>query len=109
MAVYKDMGSLNYSHIPVIINPASGPDRPVLSILNAVFQKAGVAWDIFVTKKAGDARGFAQQLVEAGEAIVAVYGGDGTIKEAAQSLARSQTHLAIFPGGTGNAESRRSC
>jgi diacylglycerol kinase (ATP) len=99
----KDMSSLHYSHIPVIINPASGPDRPVLSLLNAVFQEAGLAWDVFVTKKAGDARRFAQQLVDAGEAVVAVYGGDGTIKEAAHSLARSQTQLAIFPGGTGNA------
>jgi YegS/Rv2252/BmrU family lipid kinase len=41
--------------------------------------------------------------VAAGAPLVAVYGGDGTVKEVAQSLARTATHLAIFPGGTGNA------
>ncbi len=97
------MPPLRYPYVPVIVNPASGPDRPVLSVLNAVFSQAGVDWDVYLTKRAGDAREKARQLVEAGAPPVAVYGGDGTVKEAAQSLARTSTHLAIFPGGTGNA------
>ena len=97
------MPPLRYPYVPVIINPASGPDRPVLSLLNAAFSQAGVDWDVYITKRAGDAREKARQLVEAGAPLVAVYGGDGTVKEVAQSLARTSTHLAIFPGGTGNA------
>ena len=97
------MPPLRYPYVPVIINPASGPDRPVLSVLNAVFGKAGVDWDVYITKRAGDARQRARQLMEAGAPLVAVYGGDGTVKEVAQSLARTSVHLAIFPGGTGNA------
>ena len=99
------MPALHYAHVPVIINPASGPDRPVLSHLNTAFHKADTAWDIYVTKKAGDAGRFARQLAEAGEAVVAVYGGDGTVKEVARSLAGHSPapDLAIFPGGTGNA------
>ena len=38
-----------YLHLPVILNPASGPDRPVLKILNTVFRAAGVDWDIYLT------------------------------------------------------------
>jgi diacylglycerol kinase (ATP) len=97
------MPPLRYPHVPVIINPASGPDRPVLSQLSTVFNQAGVDWDVYLTKRAGDAREQARQLVAAGAPLVAVYGGDGTVKEVAQSLARTATHLAIFPGGTGNA------
>jgi diacylglycerol kinase (ATP) len=97
------MPALRYAHVPVIINPASGPDRPVLSLLNAVFGRAGVDWEVYVTQRAGDARARARQWVEGGAPVVAVYGGDGTVKEVAQSLAGTPTHLAIFPGGTGNA------
>jgi diacylglycerol kinase (ATP) len=97
------MPPLLYPYVPVIINPASGPDRPVLSLLNAAFGQAKVDWDVYITKRAGDAREKARQLVEAGAPLVAVYGGDGTVKEVAQSLALTSTHLAIFPGGTGNA------
>ena len=35
--------------------------------------------------------------------MVAVYGGDGTVSEAASGLVGSNVPLAIFPGGTGNA------
>ncbi len=97
------MPTLPYAHVPIIVNPASGMDRPVLRPLNAVFHKAGVDWDLYVTKKAGDAERYARQLVAAGEAVVAVYGGDGTVKEVARALAGSRAHLAILPGGTGNA------
>jgi diacylglycerol kinase (ATP) len=97
------MPGLHYAHIPVIINPASGPDRPVLSLLNTAFQKGEADWEVYVTLRAGDAERFARQLAQAGAAVVAVYGGDGTVKEVARALAGSGTHLVILPGGTGNA------
>jgi YegS/Rv2252/BmrU family lipid kinase len=94
-----------YKHIHVIINPAAGADKPVLSILNTAFQPGGIDWDVFVTKKAGDARRLAQQAVAAGVDAVAAYGGDGTVMEVISGLIGSQTPLAILPGGTGNGAS----
>jgi diacylglycerol kinase (ATP) len=97
------MSSLHYPRIPVIINPASGPDRPVLSLLNAAFQRSATDWEVHVTLRPGDAGRFARWLTQAGAAVVAVYGGDGTVNDVAAALAHSGTHLLILPGGTGNA------
>ena len=88
--------------IHVIVNPASGRDEPVLSVLNRVLQPAGIKWDVFVTHEAGDAQQYAQQAVAAGVDAVAVYGGDGTVTEAASGLIGSNMPLAILPGGTAN-------
>ncbi len=92
-----------YKRIHVIVNPASGQERPVLSILNSVFKPAGIDWDVFVTKKAGDARQYAQQAAAAGVKAVAAYGGDGTVMEVISGLVGTDIPLAILPGGTGNA------
>jgi YegS/Rv2252/BmrU family lipid kinase len=88
--------------VHVIINPAAGQDQPVLKVLNATFQNAGMDWDVFVTKKAGDGRRLAQEAVEAGADIVAAQGGDGTVMEVASGLMGSGVPLAILPGGTAN-------
>jgi len=45
-----------YKRIHVIVNPAAGRDVPILGTLNKRFAEAGIDWDIFVTKEAGDAR-----------------------------------------------------
>jgi YegS/Rv2252/BmrU family lipid kinase len=92
-----------YSYVPVIVNPASGPDRPVLKALNAAFQAAQVDWDLYLTKREGDAFRFAQELQEKGAPVLAVCGGDGTVKEVARALAHTNLPVAILPGGTGNA------
>ncbi|MBI3941798.1 MAG: diacylglycerol kinase family lipid kinase [Chloroflexi bacterium] len=91
-----------FKRIHVIINPAAGQDRPILSILNDVFQAAGIDWEVFVTKKAGDARHFAAASVKAGVDVVAIHGGDGSVMEAASGLIGSDVPLAILPGGTAN-------
>lgn len=89
-------------HLHLIINPASGPDRPVLSLLNTAFQHSGLEWDIAITKRAGDAKRLAQAAARAGVDVVGVYGGDGTVMEVASGLIGAQTPLAIIPGGTAN-------
>jgi YegS/Rv2252/BmrU family lipid kinase len=91
--------------IHIVVNPASGQDRPVLSILNDVFQPAGIDWEVFVTKEAGDGRRYAQAALAAGVDAVGVYGGDGTVMEVASALVGTETPLAIFPGGTANVTS----
>jgi diacylglycerol kinase (ATP) len=88
--------------IHVIINPASGQPQPILNTLNSVFHPAGVDWDIFLTKESGDAERYARQAAASGVDVVAAYGGDGTVMEAARGLFGSDTPLAILPGGTAN-------
>jgi YegS/Rv2252/BmrU family lipid kinase len=89
-------------HIHVIVNPVAGQDAPILNVLNSVLQPAGITWEVFVTQAAGDAKTLAQQAVAAGVDAVAVYGGDGTVTEAASGLIGTPMPLAILPGGTAN-------
>lgn len=88
--------------VHVIINPISGQPKPVLSILNAVLRQAGVEWDASVTHTGGDACRAARAAAAQGVDVVAVYGGDGTVLEAATGLMGTTTPLAILPGGTAN-------
>jgi diacylglycerol kinase (ATP) len=88
--------------VQVIINPTAGQDQPILGVLNRVFHEAGIAWDVSITNRAGDARRFARAAVDAGVDVVAAYGGDGTVMEVASGLIGSRVPLAIFPGGTAN-------
>jgi diacylglycerol kinase (ATP) len=88
--------------VQVIINPTAGQDQPILGTLNRVFHDAGIAWDVSITNKAGDARRFARAAALAGVDVVAAYGGDGTVMEVASGLIGSTVPLAIFPGGTAN-------
>ena len=87
----------------VIANPASGQDATILNTLNTVFRAADIDWDIAITKKYGDAARLAKEAAQTNEVdIVAVYGGDGTVMEAATGLMGTQMPLAILPGGTNN-------
>jgi diacylglycerol kinase (ATP) len=92
-----------YKRVQVIINPAAGQDKPVLSVLNDVFRSSGVDWDISITHKSGDATRLAKEAVAMGVDLVAGYGGDGTQMEVANGLLGSGIPQAILPGGTGNA------
>lgn len=89
-------------HVLTIINPAAGQEQPVLHTLNRVFADTGVDWQIAITKGQGDAAEAAAQAAEAGIDVVAVYGGDGTVMEAANALHTTSIPMAILPGGTAN-------
>ena len=97
---------MNFKRIHIIVNPASGKDRPILHALNSVLHPAGIDWDIYVTKAAGDAQRLAAEAVQAGADAVAVYGGDGTVAAVAAGLFNSQMPLVLLPGGTTNATAR---
>jgi diacylglycerol kinase (ATP) len=88
--------------VHVIVNPVAGQDKPILGTLNRAFHPAGIDWEVKITKEAGDARRFAQEAARGGIDVVAVYGGDGTVMEAASGLIGTDIPLAIFPGGTAN-------
>ena len=91
-----------YSKVHVIINPASGPNRPILNTLNDVFRKHDVDWDVSITKRYGDATRQAKDAIARGVDLVVGYGGDGTQHELANAVIGTDTPMGILPGGTGN-------
>ncbi len=94
--------TIPYAKIHVVINPVSGKDEPIVNVLNSIFNKYGVDWDISITRKYGDATQFARQAAEAGYDLVAGYGGDGTQHEIANGVMGTGVPMGVLPGGTGN-------
>ena len=95
--------SLPYARIHVVINPASGANKPILNILNSVFGHYGVEWDVSITHKFGDATEFARRAAESGDFdLVVGYGGDGTQHEIANGVMGTDVSMGVLPGGTGN-------
>lgn len=89
--------------IQIIANPGAGQDGLNLKTVQNIFAEYPVEWDIRITKRAGDAERMAKEAAEAGADVVAIFGGDGSVAEAAAALAGvSETCLAILPGGTAN-------
>ncbi len=73
--------------------------------LSAVLSVAvGAGWQIETinTDAAGHATEIARDAAARGVDVVVVYGGDGTINEALNGLAGSETALAVLRGGTAN-------
>ncbi len=91
-----------FKQIKVIVNPAAGQETPVLFKLNEVWQEHNIDWQVSVTLKSGDAARHAFQALDENVDAVAVYGGDGTISEAAHALKGSNIPIALLPGGTSN-------
>ena len=88
----------------IIINPVS-PNLPSRGCLReaADWLKAQ-DWraDWAPTRWAGEATSIAARAAREGRDLVVVCGGDGTINEAINGLAGSQTPLAVIPAGTAN-------
>ena len=91
-----------FQRIHIIVNPASGQEGLKLPALNKVLKDLGIEWEMFVTRKGGEAGERARQAVAAGVDAVVVYGGDGTVLEVASNLSGSDIPLVILPGGTAN-------
>ncbi len=89
--------------VHVIVNPAAGRHRAILGTLNRAFLAANVDWDVSVTRPRIAVRDLVGTVLDEGIDALAVYGGDGTIVEAAGVLAGRDVPLAILPGGTSNA------
>jgi YegS/Rv2252/BmrU family lipid kinase len=106
------MSEAPYRRVHVVINPASGKEEPILSVLNDVFRQHGVDWDVSLTHKYGDATAQARAALADGVDLVAGYGGDGTQHEIANAVLLAQamtgrtTPMGILPGGTGNGFAR---
>jgi YegS/Rv2252/BmrU family lipid kinase len=88
--------------IHIIINPAAGKGESILPIINTSMKEAGIKWEALITHGPGDAIQFAKAAVKEGIDALAVYGGDGTLREAISGLIGSEIPLAILPGGSAN-------
>jgi diacylglycerol kinase (ATP) len=97
-----DLLSMQFANIHFIINPASGNDEPILSWISDTFNKSSITWEVHVTKGSGDATTFTKEAIDQGADCIAVYGGDGSVMEVAESLFKKNIPLAIIPGGTAN-------
>jgi diacylglycerol kinase family enzyme len=93
--------------VALIYNPASGQysARRAAAVERAlaVLRAAGVSAEAFVTEKAGSARVYARQAVQAGCDTILACGGDGTVHEVLQSLVGTEVALGVVPLGTANA------
>jgi YegS/Rv2252/BmrU family lipid kinase len=89
-------------NIRIIINPAAGIGESILPIINASMKEAGIKWEASITQQAGDGIQFAKAAVKEGIDALAVYGGDGTLREAISGLIGSEIPLVILPGGSAN-------
>ena len=67
--------------VKVIINPAAGQSEPILSVLNDVFGRAGIEWDVAITHKSGDGLIAARAAAGQGYDLIGAYGGDGSVAE----------------------------
>ncbi len=86
----------------IIANPASGQGSLELYPLNRLFRANGIPWDLHLTHGEGDGARLAKDLIAAGADVIAVFGGDGTVKDVAAGMTSTGIPLLIIPGGTGN-------
>jgi diacylglycerol kinase (ATP) len=91
-----------FQRVHIIVNPASGQVGLSLPTLNQDLQDLQIDWEMFITRKRGDARERAAEAIATGVDAIVVYGGDGTVLEAASGMIGSDIPLVILPGGTAN-------
>ncbi|HKW13890.1 MAG TPA: diacylglycerol kinase family protein [Candidatus Krumholzibacteria bacterium] len=90
----------------LIFNPGSGRDdednAARLAKLVSCLRAHGIEARVGLKTSGGAARKLAQEAVKAGEKLVIVAGGDGTLGDVAAELAGSSTVMGIVPTGTMN-------
>ena len=88
----------------LIVNPTAGGGRriPQLDQARRILSDHGIETELQETSAPGEATVFARRAVDQSRQLVIVCGGDGTVNEAVNGLACSQTPLAVLPSGTAN-------
>jgi len=86
--------------IRFIINPMSGTGKQ--RGIEQCIAKHLENYEIFYTKKAGDASRLSKEAVNNNIAAVIAVGGDGTVNECLSGLVNTKTALGVIPCGSGN-------
>jgi diacylglycerol kinase family enzyme len=88
----------------LIYNPRAGHGRAAgrLGRLSDILRSCGWAAEPRATIGPGHATALARQAAAGGAAAVFVYGGDGTLREAAAGVLGREVPLGFLPGGTAN-------
>jgi YegS/Rv2252/BmrU family lipid kinase len=90
-----------------IVNPNSrcGRGSIIWKRLEKTLKNRGVEYQAYLTKKPGDARGFARKLTEGckDSMLIVAVGGDGTVNEILDGISFcSSVTLGFIPAGSGN-------
>lgn len=97
------MSVTQFSRILIIFNPVSGRRRKgLLDSVVAQLREAGSTVDVSCTGQRGDAERIAAEASSDRYDAIAVAGGDGTINEVLNGMARSTLPLGLIPMGTAN-------
>ncbi len=95
-----------FKHARLIFNPASGRDdednAARLAKVVTCLRAHGIEAQVGLKTSGSAARKLAQEAVKAGDSLIVVAGGDGTIGDVASQLIGSSTVLGIVPIGTMN-------
>jgi diacylglycerol kinase (ATP) len=94
----------------IIVNPAAhnAPSRKRLLEANAYLKERGWSLEWVWTQKEGDAIEIAGRAAEHKLPLVLVCAGDGTLNEAVNGLAGSQTAVSVIPAGTSDLWAREA-
>ncbi len=90
----------------IIYNPFAGgghPRRPKhLEEAREILANVGIESDLCPTNGPGSAGPLARRAIDDGAQLIVICGGDGTLNEAINGIAGSQTPVALLPAGTAN-------
>lgn len=95
-----------FNKIVCIINPSSGKDEAILGAINNAVKESSAEWKVHVSLKEGDILKYVEQGLRDGCDLCIVYGGDGSVMEAARALYKTTVPLLVLPGGTANVISK---
>jgi diacylglycerol kinase (ATP) len=92
----------------LIYNPAAGAFnvKPVLPEILQALALGGWQVELRQTHQPGDIGRFTTEAVQRGDNIVFIAGGDGSLNEAVNHLAHTNTALGVIPTGTSNVWAR---
>ena len=93
---------MRFHRLLLVVNPvARTVSTPTLAVIEKALS-ADFVLEVAETKGRGHANELAEQAVADGIDLVVVFSGDGTINEAVNSLAGTETALGVLPGGATN-------
>lgn len=90
----------------LLYNPNATTTTPAVTDVIARALSAELKLDVEATKRRDHASFLAAGAVHDGYELVVVLGGDGTVNEVMQGIARTDVRLAIIPGGSTNVWTR---